>query len=188
MGCAVHCSQAGLSGRTQTACICLFTTSTWSGWCGRNCVNHLLGSMTLSSIFHGGAEREQAVCPQAQLCRWSQCDGKHLFHLSEIQLLSSLVEDRWNKHQGSYQLWNSVIPWGFNRGIGIGCLHICWNLRGWNEYLVPLWRRRINKAITANRVLGTVVRWTECRTAEQPPRAAWGAVTLLMRIIYLFYI
>ena len=38
-------------------------------------MNHLLGSMTLFSIFHGGVEREQAVHPQAQLCRWSQCDG-----------------------------------------------------------------------------------------------------------------
>ena len=183
-----HCSQAELSGRTQTACVCLFTTSTWSGWCGRNCVNHLLGSMTLSSIFHGGAEREQAVCPQAQQCRWSQCDGKHISsHIWDTAAFSSLVEDRWNKHQGSCQLWNSVIPWGFNKGaVGVAVYTSVGTWEGEMNTWVPLWRRRI----PANQSLQT-----ECLeplfagrgVAQQSSLldAARGAVTLLMRIIYL---
>ena len=183
-----HRSQVELSGRTQTACICLFTTSIWSGWCGRNCVNHLLGSMTLFSIFHGGVEREQAVHPQAQLCRWSQCDGKHISsHLWDTAPFSSLVEDRWNKHQGSYQLWNSITPWGFNKGaIGGDVYTSTGTWEGEMNAWVPLWKHHIPTKQSLQ---------TEClkqlyagRGVAQPSSlldAAWGAVSLLMRTIYL---
>lgn len=141
MRCTFSLLASEVSGWTQTACICLFTTSTWNGWCGRKCMNHLLGSMHSPQYFMVRLrERTGWLAPGSAVPLVTGWCEAHLFPSLRFSAFSSTAEDdRWDAHQGFYRLWNSITLWGSNKGaVGVDFYTSAGACKGEMNVLVPL--------------------------------------------------